>query len=130
MPIYCLNNLPGVDLIYRVLASFYGAINEEVLLRLFGVSCVAMLLQKFTKLNKKSVAIQSIILCALLFAVGHLPMLYKMAVDPNTYDIVRVLLLNGFAGITFGLLYWRYGLIASMLSHFVADLVIHVFWIL
>ncbi|MFK8039937.1 MAG: CPBP family intramembrane glutamic endopeptidase [Rickettsiaceae bacterium] len=125
-----LNNLPDVDLLYRVLASFYGAINEEVLLRLFGVSCVAMLLQKFTKLNKKSVAILSIILCALLFAVGHLPMLYKMAVDPNTYDIVRVLLLNGFAGIAFGLLYWRYGLVASMLSHFIADLVIHVFWIL
>ena len=57
-------------------------------------------------------------------------MLYKMAVDPNTYDIVRVLLLNGFAGIAFGLLYWRYGLVASMLSHFIADLVIHVFWIL
>ncbi len=121
-----LNNLPDVDLLYRILASFYGAINEEVLLRLFSISLVALLLQKFTKLSKKSIAILSIILCALLFAVGHLPMLYKI-VDPNTYDVVRVLLLNGFAGIAFGLLYYRYGLVASMLSHFIADLVIHVF---
>lgn len=122
-----LNNLPDINVLYRILASFYGAINEEVLLRLFGVSLVALLLQKFTKLSKNSVAILSIILCALLFAVGHLPMLYKMVVVINTYDIVRVLILNGFAGITFGVLYWRYGLMASMLSHFIADLVIHVF---
>ena len=124
-----LTAIPNVDLLYRVLASFYGAINEEVLLRLFAVSLVVLFLQKFTKLSKKIAIILSIVFCALLFAAGHLSMLYKIATAPNTYDIIRVMMLNGLAGIAFGLLYWRYGLIASMLSHFIADLVIHVFWI-
>ncbi|MBM4222779.1 MAG: CPBP family intramembrane metalloprotease [Gammaproteobacteria bacterium] len=124
-----MNTLPHVDFSYRMLASFYGAINEEVLCRLFCVSLVALLLQKVTNLREKFVAVLSISFCALLFAVGHLPMLYKIVVNPNIYDIVRILFLNGFAGMIFGLLYWRYGLMAAMLSHFVADLVVHVFWI-
>ena len=86
-----------------------------------------LLKKQIFKLSKKSAVMLSIILCALLFAVGHLPMLYEMAIVPNTYDIIRILTLNGFAGLVFGLVYWRYGLVASILSHFVADLVIHVF---
>lgn len=125
-----LQNNTDVALWHGILASFYGAINEELLLRLFAVSLVALLLQKITKSSKQQTVIISIIFCALIFGLGHLPMLYKIVATPNAYDIVRVMMLNSLAGIVFGLLYWRYGLISSMLSHFMADLVIHVFWIL
>lgn len=117
---------PDTYLWQRILASFYGAINEEVLLRLFAVSVVALILLKITRMNKSALIIFSIFLCSLLFGLGHLPMLYKMTVLPNPYDIVRVLLLNGFAGIVFGVLYFRFGLLAAMLCHFAADIVIHV----
>ena len=54
-------------------------------------------------------------------------MLYKIAENPNSWDFARVISLNGIAGVEFGLLYWKYGLVASILSHYIADLVIHVF---
>lgn len=124
-----LKATPDTELWHGILASFYGAINEEVLLRLFAVSLVSMCLQKITKFSKQKVAIISIIICALIFAFGHLPMLYKIIDIPNACDILRVMVLNSLAGIVFGLLYFRYGLFSAMLSHFMADLVIHVFWV-
>jgi hypothetical protein len=113
-----------------LLASFYGAVNEEILLRLFAVSLIAWLLKRFSKMSPSNCIVISIIFCALLFGLGHLPMLYKMVDTPNSWDVVRVMTLNGLAGVVFGILYWRYGLISSMLSHFTADLVTHVFWTL
>jgi membrane protease YdiL (CAAX protease family) len=38
----------------------------------------------------------------------------------------RTLLLNGIAGLVFGWFYVRHGLESAMLSHFCADLVLHV----
>jgi membrane protease YdiL (CAAX protease family) len=40
--------------------------------------------------------------------------------------IIRNLILNSLGGIVFGWLYWKKGLEASMISHFTADLVLHV----
>ncbi len=119
--------LINVEAWQGMLASIYGAVNEEILLRLFLVSLFAFLLQKFSKIKKSKCIIASILFCSLIFGLGHLPALYKILETPHSWDILRVLTLNGLAGVVFGLLYWRYGLMASMLSHFVADLLIHVF---
>jgi hypothetical protein len=40
--------------------------------------------------------------------------------------VVRTLALNGIAGVQFGLLYWKNGLEAAMISHGAADVVLHV----
>jgi len=40
--------------------------------------------------------------------------------------LTRSIVLNGIAGIIFGWLYWQYGLAAAMLSHFSADIILHV----
>lgn len=122
-----LNPVTNIKLWHKILGSFYGAINEEILLRLFAVSLITVLLQKNSNMNRVYCTLISILFCALLFGIGHLPMLYKIIEIPRMVDIVRVLTLNGIGGIVFGLLYWRYGLISSMLSHFIADLIIHVF---
>jgi hypothetical protein len=122
-----LEQIPHVALWKRMLASVYGAVNEEILLRLFAVSFVVWLLQRISRLEKSYSVVISITFCALLFGIGHLPMLYKITENPNSWDLARVITLNGFAGIVFGLLYWRYGLLSSILSHFIADLVIHLF---
>lgn len=111
------------DLIHRLLASVYGAVNEEIFMRLFAVSLIAWIVQKFASFNRVHVTSFAIILCAILFGLGHLPMLYSI-VEPNTYDIVRVMALNGLAGCVFGVLYVRYGLLAAMLSHFITDIVL------
>lgn len=119
-----LNYAKEISVWQAVLASFYGALNEEVLVRLFLVSFFAWAITRVLKLKKSTSIIFSILLCALLFGVGHLPMLYKILGTPSNLDILRILFLNGIGGIVFGLLYWRYGLLSAILSHFVADLVI------
>ncbi len=40
--------------------------------------------------------------------------------------VARALVLNGVGGVVFGWLYWRRGLLAAMVAHFSADVVLHV----
>ena len=62
---------------------------------------------------------------ALLFGLGHLPA--TAVVWPLTPLVVaRALLLNGLGGLVFGWLYWRRGLLAAIVAHVGADLVLHV----
>ncbi|MBS0652593.1 MAG: CPBP family intramembrane metalloprotease [Verrucomicrobia bacterium] len=113
-----------------LLASIYGAVNEEVMLRLFLLTFVFFLLQKFFKLRSGNRLIflwAANIAAALIFGLGHLPAAFKLA-EPSVQVVSRVLLLNGIAGICFGWLYWARGLWTAMAAHFVADLFLHV-WI-
>ncbi|MGC1374678.1 MAG: CPBP family intramembrane glutamic endopeptidase [Anaerolineales bacterium] len=112
-----------------LLASFYGGINEELLLRLCVFTLLAWL-GKFvshTPEGRPTLVVLWIanILAAILFGLGHLPATATLiALTPLV--IVRAIVLNGLAGIVFGYLYWTRGLESAMLSHFSADLVLHV----
>ncbi len=113
------------------LASIYGGVNEEVLLRLFLFTLIYLLFGKAIKIrgdNRLSILWSVNLLVALLFGMGHLPAAFKLA-PPSTFEIFRVLFLNGIAGVVFGWLYWSKGLWTAIAAHFVADLVIHVFLI-
>ncbi len=114
------------------LASIYGAVNEEVLCRLFLFTLVYFVLSKGfkNKSNKRLTLLWSAtILVALLFGVGHLPAAFDILSSPSAFEICRILFLNGIAGIVFGWLYWSRGLWTAMAAHFVTDLMIHVFLI-
>jgi membrane protease YdiL (CAAX protease family) len=111
-----------------LLASIYGAINEEILLRLFLLTLLYFLAMKCLKAHKqhRNAALWTVtILVALIFGMGHLPMAFKLA-PPSAFEISRVLCLNGIAGVVFGFLYWSKGLWTAITAHFIADLVIHV----
>ena len=115
----------------RLLGSFYGGINEEVLLRLFLFTFVFFLFRKIFKFeshNRTTFLWITNIIVAIIFGIGHLPALFKLT-TPSSYEILRVILLNGIGGIIFGWLYWSRSLWTAMLAHFVADLVLHVFLI-
>ena len=112
-----------------LLASFYGGIDEEILLRLGLMSIVAWLgkfISRTSDGNPSSAVLWiSNIAAALLFGAGHLPA--TAVVIPLTPLVVaRAILLNGLAGIGFGWLYWKRGLESAMLSHFSADIILHV----
>jgi membrane protease YdiL (CAAX protease family) len=67
----------------------------------------------------------AIIIAAVIFGIGHLPAV--MAITTLTpLVIARTIVLNAVGGIIFGWLYWKKGLESSMISHFSADLVLHV----
>lgn len=112
------------------LASFYGGIVEEILLRLGMLSLLAWLGRFLARTpdNRPTLVIVWIanILAAVLFGLGHLPATAGMGIPLTPVVIVRAVVLNGMLGIYTGWLYWRYGLESAIISHFSGDLVLHV----
>ena len=111
------------------LASFYGGIAEEIQLRLLVMSLFAWLGRFISKTaeGKPTNAVFWIanILAAVLFGLGHLPTM-SLLVPLTPLVIARTVVLNGLIGIASGWLYWKRGLEAAMISHFSADIVLHV----
>ena len=111
------------------LASFYGGIAEEIQLRLFLMSLFVWLGRFVSKTGEgkptNSVFWIANILAAVLFGLGHLPAT-AMIIPLSPLVITRAIVLNGLAGVVFGRLYWKRGLEAAMISHFVADIILHV----
>lgn len=112
----------------RLLASCYGGIDEEILLRLFLLSLLAWLIGLVWHLPGGGPTLGALwlanIIAAVIFGLGHLPATAAV-VKLTPLLIVRAILLNGVVGIGAGYLFWRYGLEAAMLAHFAADLVLH-----
>jgi membrane protease YdiL (CAAX protease family) len=112
-----------------LLASFYGGIAEEILLRLFVMSFFVWLghfLSRTVEGKPTSGVIWiANILAAVLFGLGHLPTVATL-VPLTPLVIARTVVLNGLLGILLGWLYWKRGLEAAMISHFSADIVLHV----
>lgn len=108
-----------------LLASPYGAIVEEVQLRVFVMSLLAWLLSRLAgKQAKPWVMIAALVLAALVFGAGHLPTAAQL-VPLSVGVVTRVIAYNALAGIVFGWVYWKQGLEHAMLAHFCADLVLH-----
>lgn len=105
------------------LAALYGGITEELLTRYFLVSLFAWLALRVTR--APAAYWVAILAAALLFGAAHLPAAATVF-ELTPLLVARIVTLNAFAGVIFGWLYWRYGLEAAMLSHFAADLVLHV----
>lgn len=114
-----------------LIASLYGGINEEVMLRLFFLTLLYFLLCKiFKKLHTSSAYLlwTANILAALVFGLGHLPAAFQL-IQPSNFEVLRILVLNGIPGLVFGWLYWSKSFWTAALAHFVCDLVIHVIFI-
>ena len=117
-----------------ILASVtYGAVIEEVMLRLLAMSLIAFLLYKlFGKQQDQpttAILVSSNIIAAILFAVGHLPATFIL-LGNSPLIIARCLLLNGGIGLLFGHLYRKYGLRYAMLAHGGCHVVSKLLWIL
>jgi membrane protease YdiL (CAAX protease family) len=105
------------------LASFYGGICEEILMRLFLMTVLCWL---FLKIHKSSLSIwAAIIVTSVAFGLGHLPITASL-VSLSPAVVARALILNGIAGVAFGWLYWKKGLETAMIAHFTTDIVLHV----
>lgn len=111
------------------LASFYGGINEEILLRLFLMTLIVWIIFKIKKTQEGKPTNAgmwlAVILSAIIFGIGHLPAVLAITA-PTPLLITRVIVLNAVGGIIFGWLYWKKGLESAMISHFSADMVLHV----
>lgn len=129
-----LPNLPFVSaakvaIWKRILACFYGGIYEELLTRLFLLTLIAWIASKFWRPVAGRLATPAFwtanLIVAILFGLGHLPSA-SLVMPITPLVVAAALLLNGVAGVAFGLLYRRHGLESAMVAHFTADFVLWV----
>lgn len=109
----------------KILAAFYGGITEEVLMRLFLMTSFIFMGMKIMKQSKpgNGVIVISIVLAAIIFGLGHLPITASLtAITPIV--VIRAIILNGIGGIVFGYLYWKKGLESAIIAHFTTDIVL------
>nr|WP_321358988.1 CPBP family intramembrane glutamic endopeptidase [uncultured Hyphomonas sp.] len=110
-----------------LLVSIAAGIGEEVWFRLGLMTLLvwaASRLLRQERLHPLMVWL-IIVLTALAFGLAHLPQL-ALFEAATPFSIWGTILGNCAVGSLFGWLYWRYGLLAAMVGHFSADVVIHV----
>ena len=107
----------------KLLASVYGGVAEEILMRLFLMTLfiwIGMKLFKKAEPSKVSIII-SIFLAAVIFGLGHLPITASVT-EITPIVVSRAIILNGIGGIVFGWLFWKKGLESAIIAHFTADI--------
>jgi hypothetical protein len=113
----------------RFIACFYGAINEEVLARLFGFSLILWLLGKIARqprpLSSPVLFWIANVIIAVLFVLAHLPSA-KIIMPITPLLLTALFSINGLVSLMCGYLCWKRGLEAAMLAHFGTDFVVHV----
>ena len=127
------NELPSTNWWQGLLASLYGGITEELMLRLFGMTFIVWLLAKVTKKNKSNIPNSfyyvAILVVAIIFGLGHLPATLEVFGELSAILVTRALVLNGLLGLWFGYLYWKKGLEYAIIAHISADIFIHVLFV-
>lgn len=112
---------------YGVLVAYAAGVNEEVMLRLGLMTILAWIGVKLAGDSQLSPAVgwTANVVTALAFGALHLPLAAAMG-DLTASVVVRTLMLNVIAGLVFGWLYWRRGLLAAVVAHVSVDIVLHV----
>jgi len=118
---------------YLLATVTYGAVIEEVMLRLFMMSLVVYVLHLLFERRRENVStavlIAANVVSALLFAVGHLPA-NDMMFGLTPVIVLRCMLLNGVFGLAFGWLYRKFGLRYAMIAHGGCHVISKLIWIL
>jgi hypothetical protein len=103
----------------------YGGIVEELMLRWGMMSFFAWAVWRLAGRPAGPPAWclwAAILFAAILFAAGHLPVVYMLMPAPPPQLIVMMIAGNSVPGILFGWLFWRRGLEAAMIAHALAHL--------
>ncbi|MDZ7792165.1 MAG: CPBP family glutamic-type intramembrane protease [Spirochaetia bacterium] len=112
-----------------LLAGFYGGINEELMMRFFMLSGLLWIVTRFWHSPEGGAVTAAFwiinIFIGTVFGLGHLPAI-KAVTDVTPFLIIRSIVLNLGPGVVFGWIFWKWGLSAAMVSHFSADMVLHV----
>ena len=106
----------------------YGGFTEEILLRWGLMTFLVWLLWRIFQRGRGEVGgvlvVVSIVLSAIAFGAGHLPIASALSGGLTLPIVVFVLVGNSLFGIVAGFLYWRRGLEAAMIAHMFAHVVL------
>ena len=123
-----LRTMPQPTPFQGLLASFYGGISEEVLMRLGAATSFAWLIGKIVGFEGRGRTISltlGVLFGALVFGVGHLPLAFSIW-PAGPIVVARILLLNAVVGVLAGVVYVRRGLEHAVVLHFAADIALYV----
>ena len=95
----------------------YGGIVEEILARWGLMNVIAFFGMLYTGQKSASMIWTAIVLSSLIFTLSQFPAYIAAGCLSSRRFIYSLLLLNGWQALIFGLLFWRYGLLAAILAH-------------
>jgi hypothetical protein len=103
-----------------LIIAFDSSVLEEIIFRLFVVSFVAWLFNRFIR-REPSIWI-ALAASALTFGAAHL----GRWLNAGPIVITAVMIVNGLIAIVLGLIYVKWGIEAAILGHFAGDVVVHI----
>jgi len=101
----------------------YGGITEELLLRFGFMTLVVWITSKIAQKLNAPIYWIGIVISTLLFATGHLPVVYESITHPSFLMVSYVLIGNSVGGLIYGWLYWKKGLEAACIAHIFSHVV-------
>ncbi len=118
----------------NLLASLtYGGVIEELMIRLFLMSLIAIAVWKIFFRREDTAPAKAIVIAnivaAILFSAAHLPAT-AMSVGITPVILIRCFTLNGAAGLVFGRLYHTRGIQYAMIAHAFAHVAMKLIWLL
>jgi membrane protease YdiL (CAAX protease family) len=102
----------------------YGGLTEEILIRFGIMTFFVWLLFKISGKLNPIIYWVGIVVSAVIFGFGHLPIVYTLIGTPTTELLLYIILGNTVGGMIFGWLYWKKGLETAMIGHIVAHIII------
>jgi len=106
-----------LNLLTRLL---YGGVTEEILCRFGLMTFIVWLLYKIFKQLNAAIYWIGIVLAAVLFGIGHLPVAQQLVGEMTFAVYTYIILANSIAGVFFGYAYWKRGLECAIIAHALA----------
>jgi membrane protease YdiL (CAAX protease family) len=104
----------------------YGGITEELLIRWGLMSFLVWGSYRLTQNNDFEIRtynyIIAIVVSALIFGLGHLPVAYMLSQEVTASLVTYIILGNASFGFIAGYLYWKYGLECAIAAHMIAHI--------
>lgn len=126
-PVKHINN-PGP--LYGIMISISAGISEETLFRFFLLQVfiwLGMFLIKGEYVKSARLLFWTAnLLSGVIFGIAHISNLAVIGAEINFSTIIFTITLNLIAGMSFGYLFFRYGLLSAMIAHFSTDIILHV----
>ena len=104
----------------------YGGITEELLIRWGLMSFFVWVTYRLTQENDSEIRshnyVIAIILSALIFGLGHLPVAFALSPEVTAPLVAYIILGNAAFGFIAGYLYWKHGLECAIAAHMIAHI--------
>lgn len=105
----------------------YGGITEEIMIRWglmsFLVWLAWRLLQKSQGAPHTAFVVLAIVISAVVFGLGHLPIAFALSSQVTTALILYVVIGNSIFGLIAGYLFWQKGLEAAIMAHMLTHII-------